>query len=50
MTIRTALLACALLFATLPLRAQTPNHLTPAEKAAGWQLLFDGTHDLHRLA
>ena len=25
------------------LAAQTPNTLTPAEKAAGWKLLFDGT-------
>jgi hypothetical protein len=36
----TALVVC--LLATGPV-AQAPNTLTPAEKAAGWRLLFDGT-------
>jgi hypothetical protein len=27
---------------TLPIKAEEPNQLTPAEKAAGWKLLFDG--------
>ena len=39
---------CLLLFATSPLLGQarsdlaSPNQLTPAERAAGWRLLFDG--------
>lgn len=36
-----AITACTLLTATA--RAQTVNQLTAAERAAGWQLLFDGT-------
>jgi hypothetical protein len=36
-------LATALIVAIPPvLAAQQPNQLTPAEKAAGWRLLFDG--------
>ena len=35
-------LAITLLLAALSAEAQPPNHLTPAEKAAGWHLLFDG--------
>lgn len=31
-----------LLLATVPLRAQAPNSLTPEEQKAGWKLLFDG--------
>jgi len=33
--------ACTL--AGAPAAAQRPNELTPAERAAGWRLLFDGT-------
>ena len=36
-----ALAACAMLIATSA-AAQAPNTLTPAEKSAGWRLLFDG--------
>lgn len=36
------ILAAGLAFATT-LVASAPNTLTPAEKAAGWKLLFDGT-------
>jgi len=32
----------ALVLLWLPLRAEENNTLTDAEKAAGWQLLFDG--------
>jgi hypothetical protein len=35
-------LACTILAAASLAFAQTPNTLTPEEKAAGWQLLFDG--------
>lgn len=42
MPTRALLLVTALLFATLPLAAQTPNTLTAQEKAQGWHLLFDG--------
>lgn len=41
---RTARMLAVLLFAIAPaLSAQQPNHLTAAERAAGWRLLFDGT-------
>lgn len=26
----------------LALQSSEPNHVTPAERAAGWRLLFDG--------
>lgn len=39
---RAAGLSLALLFGIVTLGAQQPNTLTPAEKADGWQLLFDG--------
>ncbi len=40
---RTASLACTvILLATLACYAQLPNQLTPAERAGGWQLLFNG--------
>ena len=35
-------LAAALVFASGAAMAAAPNTLTPAEKAAGWRLLFDG--------
>jgi hypothetical protein len=35
-------LAIGLLLAASSLRASPPNELTPAEKSAGWRLLFDG--------
>src|SRR5918992_1387141 len=41
---RAVLLPAALLFTlTGGAPAQRPNELTPAERAAGWRLLFDGT-------
>jgi hypothetical protein len=41
---RTALLAAAAVASVMPLlAADEPNTLTAAEKAAGWQLLFDGS-------
>jgi len=43
MNLRTPLFAAACLLATLPLTAAQPNSLSPAEKSAGWKLLFDGT-------
>jgi len=44
---RSAALAATAVLALLPaiapaLSAQSPNSLTPAERAAGWRLLFDG--------
>lgn len=42
MNLRSPLFALAGLLATLPLSAAQPNTLTPAEKSAGWTLLFDG--------
>jgi hypothetical protein len=41
--VRARILVTTLLFAIAPaVGAQQPNQLTPAEKAAGWRLLFDG--------
>jgi hypothetical protein len=41
--VRFATCAVALAALTMPARAaDTPNTLTPAEKSAGWRLLFDG--------
>ncbi len=41
--VRFATCAVALTALTMPARAaDTPNTLTPAEKSAGWRLLFDG--------
>lgn len=39
---RTLLLGAVLVFLANPLTAQEHNRLTAAERAAGWQLLFDG--------
>src|SRR5947209_17859460 len=44
---RSAALAATAVLVLLPavvpaLSAQSPNTLTPAERAAGWRLLFDG--------
>jgi len=39
---RALLLGTVLIFLATPLAAQEHNRLTPAERAAGWQLLFDG--------
>ena len=39
---RPVLLGVALIFLATPLTAQEHNRLTEAERAAGWQLLFDG--------
>jgi hypothetical protein len=40
--IRTIRLTAMLIALATTLRAQQPNVLTPAEKSAGWRLLFDG--------
>jgi len=43
-TLRTALAVCLAVLPPRAARAQgPPNALTPAEQAAGWRLLFDGT-------
>ncbi len=39
---RALLLGTVLIFLATPLTAQEHNRLTAAERAAGWQLLFDG--------
>jgi hypothetical protein len=39
---RAHFILASLLLATFPALSQTPNTLTPKEKAQGWQLLFDG--------
>ena len=39
---RALLLGAVLVFLATPLTAQEHNRLTAAERAAGWQLLFDG--------
>jgi hypothetical protein len=39
---KSAVAALLLFFAAISASAQTPNTLTPKEKAAGWHLLFDG--------
>jgi hypothetical protein len=39
---RALLLGTVLIFLATPLAAQEHNRLTAAERAAGWQLLFDG--------
>lgn len=39
---RTLVIALALAACAAPALAAAPNTLTPAEKAAGWRLLFDG--------
>jgi hypothetical protein len=39
---RIPVLAAAILLTALPALTQSPNALTPHEKAQGWHLLFDG--------
>lgn len=42
MTISAAVCGTVLLVSTAGITQQAPNTLTPAQKAAGWHLLFDG--------
>ena len=42
MTRRAAILGFVLLLVAAAAHAQAPNTLSPAERAAGWTLLFDG--------